>query len=536
MKKNLLLLVCLNILTIAFAQQKDFFDVNNIPEIKITFKQKNWASILDSLKVSGSNMLIGDVTVDGTSIPLAGIKYKGTASFKYGEKRNPYQIKLNFVNKNASYQGVTTINLSNALRDPSMVREVLGYEIARKYMPASRANYCRLYVNGEYIGLYVNVETITDETFLNNNFGTPDNTLVRCNAENKTVVDGCRKSPYSSLEFEENENCYFSNYDLMSKQGWDDFFSLVKTLNKNPENIENILDVDRTLWMLAYNNVLVNLNSYSGGNSQNYFIYKNKLGKFVPMLWDLNLNFGSFKNTGVGESDLTLQQLQELDPMLHRLNNAKPLISKLLSNPTYEKIYIAHCKTILADWIESGLYIKRAKELQEICKVSFMNDPNKYYKDADLAKSLDKTVGEHSKIPGLSELMSKRAKFLKKHWAFVTQAPIVTDVKTLTREKYATENLTTFKIQAKVDKFPKQVHLMYRTNKDLPFTEIAMQDDGNSNDGIMGDKVFGVKLDPKGAFDSIEYYIISENAQAISFYPADYIKNPIKINLTELNK
>jgi hypothetical protein len=535
MKKFLTTLLLINFFAIAIAQQKDFFDANHIPEVRISFKQKNWMSLLDSLKVSGSNMLIGDVAIDGTTMPSAGIRYRGTGSFKYGEKRNPYYIKLNFVNSNANYQGAKGIVLSTALRDPSMVREVLGYEIARKYMPAPRANYSKLFVNNEYIGLYVNVEAIEDN-FLDKNFGTPDNTLIRCNAEDKSVVDGCRKSPYSSLEYEENENCYFSNYELQSKQGWDDFFNLVKTLNKSPESIEKYLDVDKTLWMLAYNNVLVNLNSYSGGNSQNYYLYKDKLGKFVPLLWDLNLNFGSFKNKGTGESDLTLQQLQELDPMMHNINAAKPLISKLLSNPTYEKIYLAHCKTILAEWIDNGQYLTRAKQLQEICKVSFMNDQNKYYKDTDLAKSLDKTIGEHSKIPGLSELMVKRSKFLKKHWAYQPQAPEVVEVKVISREKFATQNLSVFKIQAKVEKFPKKVKLMYRTNKDLPFMEANMNDDGNSNDGAAGDKIWGAMIDPKGVFDTIEYYIISENTKALSYYPESYTTKPLQATLMGLNK
>ncbi|MFZ4545643.1 MAG: CotH kinase family protein [Saprospiraceae bacterium] len=535
MKKTFLFFALFHFLQCAFSQQNDFYDISRIPEIKITFRQKNWMSMLDSLKVSGSGMLAGDVSIDGTSIPLAGIRYKGTSSFKFGEKRNPYYIKLNFVNKNASYKGVTSLNLSNALRDPSMVREVLGYEIARQYMAAPQANFCKLFVNEAYIGLFVNVETI-EENFLNNNFGTAENTLIKCNSDAKSMVDGCRKSTYSSLEFEENENCYFHNYELLSKQGWDDFFGLVKTLNKNPEAIASVLDVDKILWMLAYNNVLVNLNSYSGGNSQNYFLYKDKTGKFQAVIWDLNLNFGSFKNTGTGESDCSLQQLQELDPLLHWQNPAKPLISKLLSNTVYQKMYIAHCKSILEDWINNGKYLDRAKDLQDIARNAYNADPNKYYKESDLTKSLDKTIGEHSKIPGLSELMGKRARFLRKHWSFQPQAPVINTAKVLSREKYATENVSVFTIQVKVDKFPKKVKIYYRSDKNQPFKEAQMKDDGRNYDLQEGDKIFGIKIDPKGAFDTIEYYILAENAQAVSFYPSYYSIKPAQVSLLELNK
>jgi hypothetical protein len=535
MKKTIFIALFISILSAAFAQQKDLYDINHIPEIRITLKEKNWSSTLDSFKVAGNNMLIGDVNIDGTVLPSAGIRYRGTNSFKYGEKRNPYYIKLNLVNNSANYQGNATLVLSSALRDPSMVREVMGFEIARKYMVAPRANYAKLYVNNEYIGLYANIEPI-EESFLTKNFGDSENAFFKCSADPKsTVSEGCRKNTSSSLELEENVNCYMPNYELLSKKGWDELVELIKTLNKDPENLEKVLDVDAALWMLAYNNVLVNLNSYSGHNSQNYYLYKNKSGKFVPMIWDLNLSFGSFKSINSG-SDLPLKELQELDPMLNSTNPLKPLISQLLKNPFYEKVYIAHIRQILADNIDNAWYEKRAKELQSNIKVSFMNDQNKYYQDKDMERNVTMTVGEKSKIPGLTELMSKRTKFLKKSAALTALPPLVSDLKITAREKYAKENISKFNIQAKIDRFPKKVRVFYRANKDNPWMETQMFDDGKSGDGAEGDKVFGVAIDPKGAYDSIEYFFIVENKEAIGFYPNDYINAPAKASLINLNK
>lgn len=535
MKKILFITLIFSTLQVSFAQTKDFYDAAHIPEIRVTFKQKNWSSILDSFKVVGNTMLMGDVSIDGQKLTNSGIRYRGTNSFKYGDKRNPYYIKLNFVNQSQSYQGASSITLSTALRDPSMVREVLGYEIARKYMAAPRANYVKLFVNEEYRGLFVNIESVEDD-FLTRNFGTPDNSFFKCSAEAKSnVADGCRKNTSSSLELEENKNCYMPNYNLISKDGWDDLEMLIKTLNKDPENIEKILNVDATLWMLAYNNVLVNLNSYSGHTSQNFYLYKDRNGRFTPIIWDLNLCFGSSKSINAG-SDLTLEELQKLNPMLHETNPLKPLISQLLKNPYYTKVYISHIRQILADNIDNSFYEKRAKELQSNIKIPFMNDQFKYYQDKDLEKSIKATVGEKSKIPGLVELMSARAKFLKKNAALESLPPSVSDVKITAREKYAKENITIFKIQAKVDKFPKKVKIMYRANKDNPWMEAQMNDDGKSSDGTEGDKIFGVVIDPKGSYDSLEYYFVVENKEAIGFFPANYWNGAATVSLTQLNK
>ncbi|MBK7338404.1 MAG: CotH kinase family protein [Saprospirales bacterium] len=46
------------------------------------------------------------------------------------------------------------------------------------------------------------------------------------------------------------------------------------------------------LWMLAINNVLVNLDSYVGGFAQNYYLYRDSTGIFHPVIWDLNLALG----------------------------------------------------------------------------------------------------------------------------------------------------------------------------------------------------------------------------------------------------
>jgi hypothetical protein len=534
MKKLILIALFFSTLQLTFAQN-NFYDPAHITEIRLTFKQKNWSSLLDSLKMGGNNMILADASIDGQKLSTVGVRYRGTNSFKYGEKRNPFYIQLNHVNKSQTYQGKSTVVLSTALRDPSMVREVLGFEIARKYMVAPKANYSRVYVNDEYRGLFINIEPI-DKEFLTENFGDGENPFFKCSAEAKSdVAEGCRKNTSSSLEFEENVACYKPNYSLLSDKGWEDLEMLINVLNKEPENIEKVLNVDATLWMLAYNNVLVNLNSYSGKNSQNYYLYKDRLGRFTPIIWDLNLCFGSSKSINSG-SDLSNEDLSKLDPMLHSKDPLKPLVSQLLKNPHYSKVYVAHLRQILADNFENGAYVKRAKEFQSNIKVAFMNDQYKYYQDKDMEKNVTVTVGEKSKIPGLTELMDKRTKFLKKNAAFENVAPVITDVKFTTREKYAKENISMFKIQAKVEKFPKKVKIFYRANKENPWMEAQLNDDGVSNDGTAGDKIFGVIIDPKGAYDSMEYYFVVENNEAISFYPTSYYNTPAKISLTQINR
>ena len=97
------------------------------------------------------------------------------------------------------------------------------------------------------------------------------------------------------------------------------------------------------IWMLAFDNGIVNLDSYIGQFSQNYYLYQDNFGRFLPIIWDLNESFGTFSSTGSGNLSGTTQK-QQMSHLLHSTDAAFPLVSILLSVPTYEKRYLAHLK------------------------------------------------------------------------------------------------------------------------------------------------------------------------------------------------
>ncbi len=516
-----------------YSQNNEFYSTDRVKEIRITFQQENWAAILDSLKVEGSDMLVGKVSIEGSIYDNVGIRYRGSRSFTMNGKRNPLFLKMNFINKKQKHEGYETIKLSSAVRDPSMIREVLSYEIARKYMIAPQANYLKVYVNNNYYGLFVNIEAVDDE-FLKKHFGTDKGTFIKCTPDiDSSVPEGCMSKVYGALVHEEDVNCYLNNYELESEDGWDDLIQLTKMLKQAPERIEKVLDIDKTLWMLAFNNVLVNLSSYSGQISQNYYLYKQENGQFAPIIWDLNLAFGSYKRADAG-SDLSLKELQKLNPLLHLDHDYKPLISQLLKNPVYKKIYLSHIRTLVYENFENGWYEKRAKELQNIIKGPFVDDTYQPYDYRDLQKSLTSTVGKKSRIPGIVELMGKRSKFLKKHTSLRVIPPAISNVGIKKREKYASKKINQFVITAKVNKRPKSVTIYYRYTSDSSFRAVTMLDDGKKMDDNAGDKIFTVAI-PKTETEQIEYYIVAENAAAITYSPSNYMFEQHRTTIEELN-
>ena len=144
--------------------QEEFYSGDSVHEIRIYFEESNWDAILDSLYVLGDEQrMLGRITIDGYAYDSVGIRYKGFSSVSVNRTKNPFNIKLDYTISGQNHQGFDKVKLSNVIQDPSFVREVLSYEIARKYLPSPRANFANVYVNDTLFGLYTNVEAINKD-------------------------------------------------------------------------------------------------------------------------------------------------------------------------------------------------------------------------------------------------------------------------------------------------------------------------------------------------------------------------------------
>lgn len=410
--------ICLLLITTSQLSAQNFYNTTTIQEIRLTFSQSNWHEVLTELKKEGNERILAKVSINGEDFDSVGVRYKGNSSFNATEKKKPFNIKLDHIIKDQKYQDYETLKLSNAFRDPSFVREVLAYEIARKYMPAPKANFAKVYVNGEYHGLYSNVQSI-DSHFLKVHFGEgKKQPFFKCNTDKeKITVSGCKTLKGATMEYiGDNPQCYEIKFQLKSKSesDWKELMKLIYTLNNEPDKIASVLDVDAALKYLAFNNVVVNLDSYSGLFAHNYYLFQDGAGQFHPLVWDLNMAFGGFNHSGLKNS-LPLYDLQTLNPFLHENNPQRPLIHQLLQKPAYRQKYQTFMETILSENFTNGWYAERAKELQRIIEIEVKNDPNKLYSFEAFKNNLSKTesVGGNANAVGILELMQGRRRFLE---------------------------------------------------------------------------------------------------------------------------
>lgn len=518
-KYFLLLLVycCINI----SAQAQDLYDINSVKDIKITFEEEHWDDILDSLKIT-KERLVGKVEIAGMRYDSVGIRYKGNSSYfnvrKHGSNKLPFNIKVNYIKKDQAFKGgYTSLKLSNVFRDPSFIREALSYEIARKYMPAPKACYVRVYVNNELLGLYNSVESV-DENFIKTHFGASESEgfLIKCDPEEIGHANiglnrnkGCSAGDYASLMYVGKDSiCYQKLYEMKSGYGWQALIDLAKNLKEKPEKISKQINVDQVLWMHAYNNVLVNLDSYSGRLSHNYYLYSDTSGIFHPVIWDLNLSFGGFRYHG-DALGLSNEEMQTMSPFLHYKTVKRPLISQLLKQPLYRKIYLAHLKTILEENFTNGEYLRRATQLQQQIDYYVNSDKNKLYEYDKFKENLNNTtLAGKTKIIGIKELMDARSKYLANHALMKKEQP---EISNAMHSQSGDEYIFTAKVQG-----AEKVFLAYRPGAHGVFKRRLMLDTGEKGDQNEGDQIYTVVL-PKSRVK--DYYIIAEAAKTAQLSP-----------------
>ncbi len=508
-------------------QAQDFYSPG-IQEVRVDLPYRNFDFKLDSLKKANPEArLVGAVTINGTRYEGAGVRYKGNSSYFRTRnetlKKLPFNIKLDFQNKNNKIRDTyTTVKLSNAFLDPSFIRDPLAYEVIRNYMPAPLCNFARLSVNGKPYGLYVNTESI-DKPFIQKHFGTTTGHIIKCDPDNWQRVrsqSGCPKGENASLVYlNDNTGCYDAFYEVDDATAWKPLMNLIRVLNKTPEKIETVLDVDQTLWMLALNNALVNLDSYNGSLSHNYYLWIDTTGVSHPLIWDLNMAFGGWRRN-FSFQELKDEELIQYSPLAEADNLKRPLISKLLKNPFYRKIYIAHLRTIVNEQLKSGKLITRAQAMMRDIEPMVKQDTMKLYTVKDFQNSLDQTMSDGpDHVIGLRQLMDKRTTWLLKHPLLVKVAPVITDVK-------HAQSGTKIKVTARCTG-AKSAWFFYRTDRMFAFTRMAMTDDGANGDATAGDGIYTAEI----AADKIKhYYVAADNEEAAATFPERASYEFLKVN------
>jgi spore coat protein CotH len=290
--------------------------------------------------------------VDGKTYPDVGVQFHGNSSFSQvpETRKHSMTLEMDFAHKNQSLGGYRTVTLLNSHEDPTYLRSVLFLTAARSYLPAAKANFARVVINGESWGIYPNIEHFNKD-FVEARFQ-PGKGDARWKVPGSPGARG-------GLEYlGQSAASYRRIYEIKSSddpQAWSALINLTQVLNQTPPDqleraLAPILDIDGALKFLAIDNAFVNNDGY-WTRASDYSIYLDSTGRFHILPYDTNETFGMSSN-GAGGGRGARGGGPELDPLVGLDDASKPLRSRLLAVPALRARYLSYMRDIATHWLD----------------------------------------------------------------------------------------------------------------------------------------------------------------------------------------
>jgi spore coat protein CotH len=263
----------------------DLFDDSVLHTLHIAVHARDW----DRLRAGylENDYYPADLTWNGVRVTNVGVRSRG-----YGS-RSPVKpgLKLDFerYSTRGQFLGLPELVLDNLLQDKSMIRERVAMAFLRRFgVPASREAFARVFVNGQYAGLYAMVEAV-DTTFAQRTLGDAQGALF----EYRWL------RPYYGTDLGDDLDLYRPLFEPRARE-YDSVFALYdpvremfRAINDAPaesfrESVEAHLDLDATLRLVAAEVLLGEVDGILGfAGMNNFYLHRHSTTRrhqFLP--WD----------------------------------------------------------------------------------------------------------------------------------------------------------------------------------------------------------------------------------------------------------
>lgn len=488
------------------------FDARLLRTISLTITNASYVSLLTTARTTGRNVPARLEMDNGLVLDNVGARYKGNTSFTMGGNKKSVNLDINYTNSGARAMGYRALNLNNAAADETILREVIYFNVMRRYTPCPHGALARLIINGRYWGVYSLVDQINND-LLDEYF--PSHEGDRWRAPNTGGGGGGPgggggfASANSAFAYLGNTNVstYRNYYELKSDNSTNAYERLINAiyvLHNTPTNsfrdrVEDVFAVDSWLWFLGIEIIFADDDSYWNKGADYAFYYEPESGRIHPVQHDGNEAFV------VGDA--------QLSPVTGATAANRPLLNKFLPVPELRQRYLAHVRTVLEESFHPDKLTPEINDLHALSIAAIIADTNKNYTMTAYTNDL----------VALRRFVTNRYNFLTNHAELRPLQPIigrVRDPKPL--PKPGEVPFITAEVQSNNGEGIDSVWLYWRDKPYGKFSRAQMFDDGAHGDGAAGDGVFGGATEAFPAGNKIHYYVearSANSARAAAFSP-----------------
>lgn len=350
---------------ISFAQQPAFneaFLQDEVASISITIDPDSLLAMYNNL---GNSHEFPAAMVYTFSSGLSaysgiGVRFRGNTSLNAQKKS--FKINVDkYVNQN--FYGLSELNLIGNQNDPSILRAKLCWDFFRDAgLPACRTSHVRVYVNGTYMGVYLNVEQI-DNRFADVRFDDGTGNLWKCLWGSDLTFQGTNPTLYTDDAYDLVENEFLNNFSNLAN-----FINVLNNtpLSSLPCELEKVFNVHDYLKIMAADILLGNWDNYIF-NKNNFYLYHNeKTGKLEYIAYDLDNTLG-IDWVGVDWGQRNLYNWTT--------SSNRPLFTRLLQIPAYRDEFSNYVYEFIATSFNATTFEWRAQQIQNIISSAALEDP-----------------------------------------------------------------------------------------------------------------------------------------------------------------
>lgn len=532
MKKNkLLLTITLSILSSIFTFAQPQFPENGevytnevVPRIDIFIHPDTLTWIYENVESDHefrAVFVFNNGNVHDT-IHDIGFRLRGNTS-RYSQKKS-FKVSFNTFISGRKYHGVEKFNLNGEHNDPSITRAKLCWNIFRESNIVSpRSSHTEVYINGNYHGLYINVEHI-DEEFVKTYFGNNDGNLYKCLWPADLTYRGADPDLYKFTSGDRR------TYELKINEEEDDYSDLaefIDILNNTPITqlpceLEKVFNVQDYLKIAAIDVLTANWDGYIY-NKNNFYLYKNTgTGLFEYIPYDVDNTFG-IDWFGIDWAS------RDIYNWAHS-SEPRPLFTRLMQVAEYKAQYTYYLKQAIAEVTGKQSLMDYMFAVREQIRPYVADDPyyplNYGYNIESFNTSFTSGTGAHVPV-GLQPYIQNRNSIALSQAQNTNAAPMI---------KYITHNsppaLQQMLVSASAeDENLTGVALDYRISNGT-WQQTAMYDNGQNGDILAGDGIYSVGLPGMASGTLFEFRIkATDNNQVTSTKPCE----PIQYNVPVTN-
>jgi spore coat protein CotH len=256
------------------------YDEDALPEFNLEFSAAEWSGMQSDCRSSTQRYRPLALTYDGETVD-AMARLKGNWSWSCDKLQ--FIVSFNEEDPDARFHGLRKLMFDAPWYDRTLLHERLAFPLfAERGLPYSCVNNARISVNGEYYGVYANLERI-DHEYLERNFE----------------------------EF--GGNLYQGGAELKTNEDVGDTRDLTELRNAaTVDEIAALVDLDEAVAEWAMEAMIPAMDNYWAGVEINYYLYDHPSRGFLYLPYDLDISFGDASYT---DGSLVWPQSLTVDPI-----------------------------------------------------------------------------------------------------------------------------------------------------------------------------------------------------------------------------